>query len=99
MLYLYIAVWLTGTPPKDYKLVTKVGPFETAQQCYAMGALLASDIQSKDEISNALGSCKDKEPTFLDMKSMWGMVCASLEKDDMCWFKSGKFQDPTGTQL
>lgn len=94
MLYLYMAIWLTGTSPQDYKFVAKVGPFESLQQCFAKGALLANEIQSKDEISNALGSCKDGEPKFLDMKSMWEMVCASLNRDYGCWFKGGKFTDP-----
>ena len=101
MIWLFMAVWLNGHSPSDYKLVAKIGPFDTYEQCWSAGALSANAIQSKDEISNALGACKKEwpligvlSPGFLDFKSMWGMVCASKNKDDLCWFRDGKFVDP-----
>lgn len=85
--WLFMAVWVSD--PKDYKLVAKLGPFDSAQQCWSMGALVADNIQGKDSVSNALGACMtgDSTPTLMDMKSMWGMYCASQNKDDLCWLK------------
>lgn len=94
MIWLYMAVWMTGQSPRDYKVVAKTGPFETMRQCWTAGALSASAIQSKDNVSNALGACQTADPSFLDMKSMWGMVCAFLDRNDMCWSKNGEFVDP-----
>lgn len=103
MFWLFMAVWLDGHPPHDYKIVAKTGPFETYNQCWAAGSLAADKIQSKDDVSNALGACKKElplvhyvaEPVFLDFKSMWDMVCASMDKPDLCWLNNGQFVDPT----
>jgi hypothetical protein len=101
MFWLFMAIWLNGHQPSDYKVVAKIGPFDTREQCLLAGVLSADEIQSKDDVSNALGACKKalpligvSEPSFLDFKSMCEMVCASQGKDDMCWFKNGRFVSP-----
>lgn len=102
MIWLFMAVWMNGHKPSEYKIVAKVGPFETYQACYSAGALSANAIQSKDDVSNALGACKKEwplvhtvsDPSFLDFKTMWDMVCASINKDDLCWLGKEGFVDP-----
>jgi len=100
MFWLWMAVWLNGQSPKDYKLIAKVGPFQTEEECWSAGAVSANAIQSKDDISNALGLCAAELPPaehyaqFLAMKSLWEMVCASLGKEFNCSWKGGHFVDP-----
>ena len=71
--WLTLAVWTTN--PREYKEMAQVGPFETQMQCYSMGALLASEMQSKNDTDNVLGAClpPGQAPKFLDYDSMWGM--------------------------
>jgi hypothetical protein len=102
MIWLFMAVWINGHSPSDYKMVAKIGPFDDYKTCYSAGALSANVIQSKDEVSNALGACISavpiihtvRDPRFLDFKPMWDMVCASVDKPDLCWLKNGQFIDP-----
>lgn len=102
MIWLFMAVWMNGHSPSDYKIVAKIGPFETMEQCYSAGALSADVIQNKDAVSNAIGACKKSlpilgtvfEPSFLDMHGMWDMVCLSQDKPEMCWLQNGQFVDP-----
>jgi hypothetical protein len=86
MFWLFMAVWLNGHDPKDYKMVAKIGPFQTEEECWGIGVLSANEIQSKDDVSNALGAClKSGDPSFLDFKPMWDMACAFKKKPDLCW--------------
>ncbi len=75
MIWLFVATWINGQDPRDYKLQTKIGPFDTVIECYAAGALVGNNIQSKDQITNFLGACTNgSTPKFMDMKSMWDMT-------------------------
>ena len=95
MIWLFMAVWLNGREPSEYKLVAKIGPFEKTDQCWATGALLANETQSKDDVSNAIGACvTNDKPTFVDFKSMWSMVCLAENQPETCWFVDGKFKKP-----
>ena len=93
-IWLFMAIWTNGHSPLDYKLVSKIGPFQTYEQCWGAGVLLANEIQSKDDVSNALGACERKwNPDFVDFKSMWDMVCAFRGKADLCWLKGDPFAE------
>ena len=91
--WLFLATWRLDQTPSDYKVLATIGPFSTKKECWAVGVLAADTVQIGDLITETLGACSDHEPALREMKTMRDMACASLGRDDLCWYKDGNFVD------
>lgn len=48
-----------GSSPNGLRFSVKVGPFSSAFECYAMGALIVDDLSTKHTNRDFLGDCGD----------------------------------------